>query len=48
MKYKGIYFDSRQNLIDNFNLKIYDNDTNELLATFTKADIGKYNKEEKD
>ena len=46
MKYKGIYFDSRQNLIDNFNLKIYDNDTNELLATFTKADIGKYNKEE--
>ena len=47
MKYKGIYFDSRQNLIDNFNLKIYDNDTNELLATFTKADIGKYNKEEK-
>ena len=47
IKYKGIYFDSKQDLVDNFNLKIYDNDTNELLATFTKEDIEKYNKEEK-
>ena len=47
IKYKGIYFYQNQKLVDNFNLKIYDNDTNELLATFTKADIEKYNKEEK-
>ena len=47
IKYKGIYFYQNQKLVDNFNLKIYDNDTNELLATFTKVDIEKYNKEEK-
>ena len=47
LKYKGIYFQEPEKLIDNFNLKIYDNDTNELIATFTKEEIKKYNTEEK-
>ena len=45
--YKGIYFERNGNLPDNFNLKIYDNDTNQLVATFTKSDITKYYNKEK-
>ena len=45
--YKGIYFERNGNLPDNFNLKIYDNDTNQLIATFTKSDITKYYNKEK-
>ena len=47
IKYKGIYFDRYDNVPDNFNLKIYDNDTNELIASFTKNDIEKYKTKEK-
>ena len=46
IKYKGLYFLKNYNLKNNFNLKIYDNDTNQLIASFSKSDVERINRKE--